>query len=166
MKKLCNPFVHLDGYHCFGCAPDNAAGLKMEFYEDGADIVSHWAPQPEYQGWLGTLHGGIESLLLDEICGWVVMRKLQTAGVTSKMETRFLKPIHTDGDTLEVRARLRETRRNLAVIDAELRNGAGEVCTRATCTYYTLPPGRAASEMHFRCCRTEEEAAADAPAQP
>ena len=53
----------------------------MEFFEDGDDIVSLWQPTPNFQGWLNTLHGGIQSVLLDEICGWVVMRKLQTAGV-------------------------------------------------------------------------------------
>lgn len=157
MKKICNPFLHLDGYQCFGCAPDNAAGLKMEFYEDGDDIVSRWTPRPEYQGWLNTLHGGIECLLLDETCGWVVMRKLQTAGVTSRMETRFLRPVFTDGGPVEVRARLRETRRNLAVIDAELRDAAGQVCTTATCTYFTLPAGRAADEMHFHGCHAADE---------
>ena len=26
----------------------------------------------------------IQALLLDEVCGWVITRKLQTAGVTSK----------------------------------------------------------------------------------
>ena len=52
-------------------------------------------PRPEYQVWLNTLHGGIQSVLLDEICGWVVVRKLQTSGVTSKMETRFRKPVST-----------------------------------------------------------------------
>ena len=76
-------------YNCFGCSPDNEAGVRMEFYEDGDEVVSIWKPRPEYQGWLNTLHGGIQSVLLDEICGWVVFRKLQTGGVTSKMETRF-----------------------------------------------------------------------------
>lgn len=60
----------------------------MEFYEDGDEIVSYWKPGPEYQGWLNTLHGGIQAVLLDEICGWTIFRKLQTTGVTSKMETK------------------------------------------------------------------------------
>ena len=92
MKKIINPWKDLEGYNCFGCAPNNESGVKMEFYEDGYEVVSIWKPRPEYQGWLNTLHGGIQSVLLDEICGWVVVRKLQTSGVTSKMETRFRKP--------------------------------------------------------------------------
>lgn len=86
MKKIINPWKGLEGYNCFGCAPNNEAGVRMEFYEDGDEIVSIWKPRPEYQGWIDTLHGGIQAVLLDEICAWVVLRKLQTTGVTSKME--------------------------------------------------------------------------------
>ena len=108
MKKIINPWEGMKGYNCFGCAPQNPSGLKMEFYEDGDSIVSYWKPDEKYQGWLDTLHGGIQALLLDETCGWVVMRKLQTAGVTSKMETRYLKPVHTTDKLLTIRASIRE----------------------------------------------------------
>ena len=39
MKKIINPWEGLDGYMCFGCAPNNPLGLHMEFFEDGDDIV-------------------------------------------------------------------------------------------------------------------------------
>jgi len=41
MKKIINPWEGLDGYMCFGCAPNNPLGLHMEFFEDGDDIVAH-----------------------------------------------------------------------------------------------------------------------------
>ena len=66
MKKIINPWKDMEGYNCFGCSPDNEAGVRMEFYEDGDEVVSIWKPRPEYQGWLNTLHGGIQSVLLDE----------------------------------------------------------------------------------------------------
>lgn len=157
MKKIVNPWKETEGYNCFGCSPCNRAGLHMEFYEDGDEVVSRWTPRPEYQGWLHTLHGGIQSVLLDEICGWVVFRKLQTAGVTSKMETRFRKSVSTDDNFLTLRARLREQRRNLAVIDARLYNSQGELCTEAVCTYFTFPPEKAAADMCFHRCDVEEK---------
>ena len=49
----------MEGYNCFGCAPNNEAGVKMEFYEDGDEVISIWKPQPQFQGWIDTLHGGI-----------------------------------------------------------------------------------------------------------
>ena len=56
MKKIINPWKDMEGYNCFGCSPDNEAGVRMEFYEDGDEVVSIWKPRPEYQGWLNTLH--------------------------------------------------------------------------------------------------------------
>ena len=146
----------MPGYCCFGCAPGNAAGVKMEFYEDGDDIVSVWHPQEQYQGWLHTLHGGIQSVLLDEICGWVVFRKLQTGGVTSKMETRFMKEVSTDEPYLLLKARLLEQRRNLALVEACLYNAGGTLCTKAVCTYFTFPKEKAHAEMCFEACGTED----------
>ena len=57
----------MDGYHCYGCDPNSPQGLRMEFYENGDEIVSVWHPRPEYQGWVNTLHGGIQATLADEI---------------------------------------------------------------------------------------------------
>ena len=67
----------MDGYHCYGCDPNSPQGLRMEFYENGDEIVSVWHPRPEYQGWVNTLHGGIQATLADEISSWVVFRKFQ-----------------------------------------------------------------------------------------
>ena len=68
MKKIRNPYAGMEdqGYNCFACCPSNPFGLKMEFYEDGDDIVCIWEPDLNYQSWIGTLHGGIQATLLDE----------------------------------------------------------------------------------------------------
>ncbi|MDR0891362.1 MAG: PaaI family thioesterase [Mediterranea sp.] len=157
MKKIINPWKEEEGYCCFGCAPGNEAGVKMEFYEDGDEIVSIWKPRPEYQGWIDTLHGGIQAVLLDEICAWVVLRKLQTTGVTSKMETRYRKPVDTRDSHVVLRASLKERKRNIVFIEARLYNQDGELCTEALCTYFTFPPEKAREEMHFQRCDVEPE---------
>ena len=147
----------MSGYNCIGCSPDNPFGLHLHFYEDGDDIVSKWKPSSNYQGWLNTLHGGIQALLLDEVCGWVITRKLQTAGVTSKMETRYKRPVSTLDTELTVRAHIREQRRNIVVIDATLADSTGTICTEATCTYFAFPKEKAQRDVHFTECRTEDE---------
>ena len=156
MKKIQNPWLHKEGYNCFGCAPGNAYSLKMEFYEDGDEVVSVWHPEPQYQGWIDTLHGGIQAVLLDEISAWVIVRKLQTTGVTSKMETRYLKPVSTNDCHLTLRAHIKEVRRNLVTLEAGLYNEAGVLCTQAVCTYFTFSKEKAA-EMGFQSCKLEEE---------
>lgn len=140
MKKLTNPWSNIPGYFCFGCAPENKAGVRMNFYSDGEEVVSVWKPEQQFQGWLDTLHGGIQAVMLDEICAWVVMRNRKATGVTSKMETRYIKPISTKDTHLIIRAREVQRRRNLITIDAEIYNSAGEVCSKAQCLYFTFPP--------------------------
>ncbi|MDD6950928.1 MAG: PaaI family thioesterase [Parabacteroides sp.] len=156
MKKIINPWKGLKGYYCFGCSPDNPMGVKMEFYEDGDEIVSFWKPKPEYQGWLDTLHGGIQAVLLDEICAWVIVRKLQTTGVTSKMETRYRKSISTNDTFLEIRASIQEQKRNIILVKATIYNSAKEICTEAVCTYFTFSKEKSQQEMFFTSCEVEE----------
>ena len=157
LKRIINPWAGMEGYNCIGCSPDNPIGLHLCFFEDGDDIVSKWKPSTNFQGWVNTLHGGIQALLLDEICGWVVTRKLQTAGVTSKMETRYKHPILTIDSELTIRAHIREQRRNIIIIDATLSDSNCVVCTEATCTYFAFPKEKSEKEMHFKPCKVEGE---------
>ena len=157
MKRIINPWAEMQGYKCFGCAPHNPWGLKMEFYEEGEEIISRWTPDARYQGWHDTLHGGIQSVLLDEIGGWVIIRKLQTAGVTSKMDTRFLHAVSTTGGEVTLRAHVKEIRRNLVTVEATLSDAEGKVCTISQMIYYTFTRERAEQEMLFRRCCTEDE---------
>ncbi|MDR0658040.1 MAG: PaaI family thioesterase [Mediterranea sp.] len=156
MKKIINPWTGIEGYNCFGCAPTNEAGVKMEFYEDGGEVVCIWKPRPEYQGWIDTLHGGIQAVLLDEICAWVTLRKLQATGVTSRMETRYMKPVMTTEDHVTLRAHIVEVRRNIVIVEACLYNSGDELCTKALCTYFTFSREKSKNEMHFSSCDIEE----------
>lgn len=157
MKKLSNPWRNLEGYYCFGCAPQNPTGLKMTFYTDGDDIVSKWTPDKKFQGWLNTLHGGIQATLLDEICAWTVIYHKQTTGVTFKMETKYLKPISTIDEELTLKAHIVNEKRNVVFIEAKLYNKNGDLCTEATCTYFTISPKEAKDNYFFSSCTTSEE---------
>lgn len=158
MKKIINPWVDLidEGYNCFACAPNNPYGLKMEFWEDGDDIVSYWTPGDNYQGWLKTLHGGIQATLIDEMGGWVVARKLQTSGMTTNLNVRYRRPISTgENGTIEARARIREQKKMFVIIDVTL-SVKGRVCSEAELTYYCFSKEKAIEEFHFRGCEVEK----------
>lgn len=157
MKKIINPWSNVEGYHCYGCDPNHQHGLRMEFYEDGEEIVSRWHPNEEHQGWINTMHGGIQAALLDELCGWVVFRKFQTGGVTSRMEVRYRKSIIIGEGDITLRASVEQQRRNLVDIVGRIYNAAGELCTEATCTYFLFSQRKAEEQMHFCRCEVEEE---------
>ncbi len=154
MRKIRNPWLQKPGYDCFGCSPENPIGVRMEFFEDGDSVVCFWKPQAHFQGWVDTLHGGIQATLIDECASWVMFRKLQTTGVTSKLEVRYRKPIMTTDAQLTIRAVLREMRRNLALIHVTIEDSGGDLCTEGDATYYTFPAERA-RQMGFTSCDTE-----------
>ena len=149
MRLIKNPWQGILGYDCFGCCPDNPIGLHMHFYEEGDDVMSLWHPSENYQSWKNTLHGGIQAVLLDEICGWVVFHKLQLSGVTAKMETRYRHPVSTLQPYIEMRARLKEQHHNIAIVAGEIRSSEGELLVECTCTYFTFNPDNSPSEVPY-----------------
>ena len=158
MKKIKNPWAHLadKGYNCFACAPSNPYGLKMEFYEDGDDIVSIWEPHTNFQGWLNTLHGGIQATLMDEIGGWIIARKFQTSGMTTNLNVKYKKPVPTgENTTIEIRAHAKEVKRNFVFIEATISHN-GETCSIAEMTYYCFPKEIAEKDFMFSECGLEE----------
>ena len=60
-------------------------------------------------------------------------------------------------ERIVIRASIREQKRNLVLIDACILNQANEVCTKATCTYFTYPAEKARQEMFFEGCKVEEK---------
>lgn len=157
MKKIKNPWNAMPGYQCFGCAQNNEHGLKMEFYVDGDEIVSIWNPEAYYQGWIDTLHGGIQCTLIDEIAGWTSHYFMKACGVTSKIETKFIKPIYTNKGELTIRARMEKRLRNIAIINVTIRNKDGEICTEGMVTFFTFSKEISEKQYFYTELETEEE---------
>lgn len=149
MKHLDNPFTSLEGYNCFGCAPDNPQGLRMQFTDEGDYVVSIWQPENNFQGWHNVLHGGIQATLMDEIASWVVFAKLGTTGVTSKMAIKLIKPMMIDKGPVKLVAKLREMHHNIAIIDVELMDGEETCCAEGVFHYFTYPEGVAKQKLFY-----------------
>ncbi len=149
MIKLKNPYATGEGYHCFGCSPSNPSGLRMEFFEAGEEIRSIWEPGTDFQGFQDILHGGIQATLMDEIASWVVFLKLDTAGVTCRMQTRYRKPVRISSGPVTLKAVLEERKRSMATIYIILMDGNGVHCSDSEVVYFLWPPEKARSEMHY-----------------
>lgn len=139
MRKIINPYTHLEGYNCFGCSSKNELGLQMEFYEDGEYVKSKWAPKAHLAGYGNILHGGIQSTILDEIASWVVYTKAKTAGVTATLNVKYKSTVFTDKGDLTIRAKLIDQNRRFATINAELLDHNENVCAEAEVKYFIFP---------------------------
>ncbi|HNW99565.1 MAG TPA: PaaI family thioesterase [Bacteroidales bacterium] len=139
MRKISNPYRKIPGYNCFGCSPDNKDGLRMQFFEDGDEIVSEWEPSHGFEGYVNVVHGGIQSTLIDEIACWVVLIKYKTGAVTARLDVRMKKPVNAHKGKLTLKAKLVEVKRRIAEVVVELYDGEGTLCTTGTAWYYAFP---------------------------
>lgn len=161
MREIINPWLSMKDYNCFGCCPTNPLGAQMRFFEEDpddkmGDIISVWVPTQNHQSWINTLHGGIHAVLLDEVCGWVVFKKLNTSGVTAKFELRYKSAVSTINGPLILRARLKSDSHRVAVVEGELCDKDGKLHTRCECTYFYFDENKA-KEMHFIPATLSEE---------
>jgi uncharacterized protein (TIGR00369 family) len=161
MRKIKNPWIGLEGFGCFGCSSKNENGLQMEFYENEDEVICIWEPKSHFQGWINTLHGGVQCALMDEMAAWVVIKELKTSGVTSKMETRFIKGIKTDEGPVTISGKLNRMMRNVAVVDVVIKNNREEICTKGEIFFFTFPRKVAIKELHHKDFEYEEEIPAD-----
>lgn len=127
IRKIRNPWTGLQGYNCIGCSPTNPLGFHLCFYEEGDYVLTTWHPTPDHQGWINTLHGGVQSLLIDEV------------------------------GPITIRAKVAKQMRNIVFIDAQLLNAQNEVCTEASLVYFCASKEKAFEQTGFTVCELEEE---------
>ncbi len=134
---------------CFGCGPANLSGLHLRFEEDDERLYVTWDPEPRFQGYINVLHGGIIATLLDEAGAWCVYVKGGTAGVTSSMTVRYLKPVRLGKGEVTVEAAITEKHERQALISALLRDSEGNVCAEADLDYYIYPEHVARARYYY-----------------
>ncbi len=121
----------------------------MEFTEQDDEIFCEWIPDTHHQGFYNILHGGIQATLMDEIAAWTVQVKLRTAGVTTKMEVDYIKPVFTNRGHIQLRARIDTIEKRIAVIRVDLYNSDLELCSSANVSYFTYPEGIAGKRLFY-----------------
>jgi len=121
----------------------------MEFYEEDEEIISDWQPKPHFAGYGHVLHGGIISTLMDEIASWYVFTKLKTAGVTYKLEVRYLSPVFINKGKITLRASIKESQKRLADIDVKLYDNDGQLCSKGVIGYFIFPEKWAKEKLYY-----------------
>ena len=104
---------------CYVCGPDNPYGLQVAFERDGErGSRAIYRAREEHEGWKGILHGGVTFCLMDEALGWCLFYQ-GIGAVTTKIETRFVKPVPIDSEVI-VRAWVVRNRKRLYEAHAEV----------------------------------------------
>lgn len=78
---------------CFVCGEDNPGGLNVKVVYDGVDQVkTEFVAEDRYRGWSDYLHGGVITLIFDEMLGWL-SRYMGHDAMTARLEVRYRKPV-------------------------------------------------------------------------
>ncbi len=147
--KITNPYNKLDEHFCFGCSDQNPIGLHLEFDVVGDTVESYWNPSKAYQGFYKVLHGGIIATLVDEVGAWAIQLLVKTAGVTSELNVRYLKPVDATLGAIKIVAKVLEIRKRLVDVHVELLSAENVICAEAKITYFIYPEKIAREKLFY-----------------
>jgi acyl-coenzyme A thioesterase PaaI-like protein len=78
---------------CFVCGTENKYSLHLNVEKDGErGVRTEFVALDRYRGWSNYLHGGIISLIFDELLGWLSYY-LGYDAMTARFEIRYRKPV-------------------------------------------------------------------------
>ncbi|MCA9396195.1 MAG: PaaI family thioesterase [Candidatus Omnitrophica bacterium] len=105
----------VDDNYCFGCGSENPAGLKLKLCPaDDNSMICAFTPQRIHQGFKGVVHGGLISLIFDEIAV-NHLRHLGLEAVSANMQIRLLRPAKTLSPLNFCSKIIKETRKTMHV---------------------------------------------------
>jgi acyl-coenzyme A thioesterase PaaI-like protein len=120
---------------CFGCGEDNPIGAKLNFFKISDESVkSNFLVPNTWGGWGKIIHGGLQTVLLDEVSAWVIVALLNDQGLTIKAQIEFLKPLYVE-EEVEIIGSVEKIDNKDITIGSVLRNKKGETCTKGTFVY-------------------------------
>ena len=103
---------------CFVCGPYNRHGLQIEFRLEDDVCRAEWTSTPEFTGYEGVTHGGIQFCLLDDVmANLLYLRGLIC--VTAKAETRYREPLGI-GEKVQLYGEMQRLRSRSAIIQGRI----------------------------------------------
>jgi uncharacterized protein (TIGR00369 family) len=124
---------------CFCCGRANEHGLRLAIAYPEAGRAETSLVVPEwFSGWRGVTHGGLLSMVLDEVMAHACMGPGQGAAtaVTAEMTVRFLKPVPT-GSQLRAEGRVTEMRGRIIRTEGRLVGDDGAAAAEASARFIT-----------------------------
>ncbi len=111
------PWLDEPRFQCFGCSPRNKIGLALEMFRlDDGRLATDVTFSDDYASYPGVVHGGIVSVLVDELMGDLIALDRGMLAFSVTLRTKFLRPMRTG---THYRAVARIIREGKGVVHAE-----------------------------------------------
>jgi len=124
---------------CVVCGSSNPKGLRVSFQQNANGICADWIPTSEWEGFQGTIHGGIIATILDEAMSKAIIARNWEA-LTVDLRVRFRGRV-SPGQVLHVRGWVVEKQRRKILTEAALTSDTGEERAHAWATFLVPPRG-------------------------
>ncbi len=111
-----------------GCGKENPCGLKLEFSYGNGFAVTESVLGRMYEGYENIVHGGIISLVLDEVSAKAVI-EYEGVAVTARIQVSFIKPLMC-GVPFTAQARIESVEGRKIFVKGELKE-AGVLIARS-----------------------------------
>lgn len=127
--------------YCFGCGLENPIGLKLQIYQIGPGLIETTYTAPKhFEGYPGTLHGGIVASLLDEISSRAHMVNPSEPRFmfTGKIEVKYRKNVPI-GEPLKIIGKAGKSKGKIAESWAGIYDADGVLLAEANTLLIKVP---------------------------
>ena len=127
---------------CFGCGEENPIGAKLNFYKLSEKSIGATYHVPNtWGGWGKIVHGGLQTVLMDEVAGWTTITLLKEACLTIKVEMQFMKPLYVEKE-VEIIGEIIDQSEKDVIVKSYIKNEENIICTQGLFTFRKVPMER------------------------
>jgi acyl-coenzyme A thioesterase PaaI-like protein len=143
------PWLADPKFCCFGCSPRNPVGLALTMVRLGdGRVASYTTFDEQYASYPGVVHGGIVTVLVDEVMGNVIALDRGVLAFLVTLRSRMLLPLRT-GVRYRTAARIAKISSGLLHTEADVTGPDGETNVMASATYQPIRSEQATTTMGF-----------------
>ncbi|WP_067562462.1 PaaI family thioesterase [Nocardia acidivorans] len=138
------PWSVIPDYHCFGCSPHNASGLRLSFTPHPDGLQARFRLDRRFESYPGVVHGGLTGVVCDEVMGNLIVLARHVPAFTVSQRTRFLTPLLIDREYRCVATLTGDGGEDPIRAAADILDADGAVCASSSATYqpFTLADAR------------------------
>jgi uncharacterized protein (TIGR00369 family) len=146
-KLIPLPWLDEPRFRCFGCSPRNHIGLALTMRRAGDKCIqSDITFSMDYASYPGIVHGGIVSVVLDEVMGDLLALERGMLAFSITLRTKFLRPLLV-GHRYTAEARITRDGDGVVLTEADISSAIGELHVMATGTYQPIRSEQARKYM-------------------
>ncbi|MCX7698600.1 MAG: PaaI family thioesterase [Candidatus Goldbacteria bacterium] len=109
----------IDDRYCFACGEKNPIGMHLKFTINNNMIETRYVFPKELQGYKDFVHGGMISLLLDEVMVNLPWQKFKIPVVTAELKIKLRKPLKV-GEEIIAKAYIEKQKGRVFIIKGKV----------------------------------------------